>query len=409
MIVRTDDRRQKRRELWTVVLVSIGHFFSHFFVLSIPSALPMIREDFGVTNLAVGAIVMGYAVSGAIWQYPMGAASDRFGAMPFIIGGLTVVSLGIFSLGLAPAVWMLVAIAVINGTADSVFHPADYTIITAKVRPQWLGRCYAVHTTTGFLGFAMAPIVMSFLLTHWDWRMAFHIIGVAGLCFAVILFATRHLYKGVTYEPAAGTVKGPTGVLSFLTSPAMLLMFCFYLTATLAQNGIQSFGNSALLAIFDINLIMANGALAAYMWGITIGGLVGGILADRMGRLDIVAGGSYVIGAALLCLIAFGVLDFLSVAASLFFTGFMIGVVMPARDLMVKSITPAGATGKSFGFVSSAFGLGGTIGPAIYATLMDMGLPQGIFLGSAIMMLIAIAFALAATAVGRRMIRAQAA
>ncbi len=405
----SDDKRQRQREIWTVALVSIAHFFSHFFVLSIPSALPMIREDFGVSNLAVGAIVMGYAISSFVWQYPMGVGSDRYGATPFIIGGLTVVSLGIFSFGLAPSIWVMVAITLINGTADSVFHPADYTIITAKVRPQWLGRCYAIHTTTGFLGFAMAPIAMSFLLAHWDWRTAFHIIGATGLVFAAILFLTQRLYKGVAYNPAEDSLKAPTGVLSFLTHPAILLMFLFYLTSTLSQNAIQSFGNSAIIAIFPVDLILANGALAAYMWGITIGVLSGGIVADRMGRLDIVASGAYVIAAALLCLIAFGVLNFISVAAALFFTGFMVGVVMPARDIMVKSITPAGATGKAFGFVSSAFGLGGTIGPAIYATLMDMGMPQGIFIGAAIMMLVAIGFALASTAVGRRMIRAQSA
>ncbi len=403
------EKKKKRREMWTVALVSGAHFFSHFYVLAIPSALPLIREDFGVSNLTVGMIIMGYAISSAIWQYPMGVFSDRFGASPFLVSGLVVVSLGIFAMGLAPSITLMVVIAALNGTADAVFHPADYTIITAKVRPNWLGRCYAIHTTSGFLGFAMAPIAMSFLISNGDWRTAFSIIGMAGLAFAAILFLTRGLLRGIAYEPAQNAAGGPTGALKFLTSPAMILMFLFYVAATLSQNGIQSFGNAALIEIFDIDLILANGALAAYMWGITIGVLSGGIVADRMGRFDLIASGGYLVAGALLCLIAFGALSFASVVATLFFSGFMVGAVMPARDIMVKSITPAGATGKAFGFVSSGFGVAGTIGPALYATLMDMGLPQGIFLGAAVMMLVTIGFALAATAVGRRMAGAQAA
>lgn len=402
-----DDKAKKRQEIWTVALVSTAHFFSHFYVLSIPSALPMIRADFGVSNLAVGMIVLGYAIASAAWQYPMGVASDRFGAGQFMIGGLFVVSVGIFAMGHAPAVPFMVALTVLNGTFDAAFHPADYTIISAKVRPQWLGRCFAIHTTSGFLGFAMAPIVMSFLLAHWDWRQAFTIISIAGFAVAGLLFAVRGLFRGIDYAPPRDTVVAPTGALKFLTSPAMILMFLFNVAGTLAQNGIQSFGNAAMIDIFHIELVLANGALAAFMWGITIGVLSGGFVADKVGRFDLIATVGYVVSGALLTLIALGVLDFVSVTATLFFSGFMIGAVMPARDIMVRSITPAGATGKAFGFVSSGFGIGGTLGPPIYATLMDMGLPQGIFLVSAAMMIVTIGFALAATVAGNRMRRAE--
>jgi|TARA_B100000315_G_scaffold231263_1_gene242458 predicted MFS family arabinose efflux permease len=404
---RADDNRKKRSEVLTVTLVSVGHFFSHFYVLSIPSILPLVRDDFGVTNLSVGTLIISYAIFSAIWQYPMGVFSDRYGAAPFFIGGMVCLSLGIISMSFAPSIWFMVVIAAFNGTSDSVFHPSDYTIMTARVRQSWLGRSYAIHTTTGFLGFAAAPIVMSFLVSMWDWRVALATVGVAGFVFAVIAFISRGLLRGVTYAPAQN-VKGPEGgALKFLTSPALLLMFLFYSATSLSGNGIQSFGNSALIDLFDLNLVLANSALAAYLWGITFGVLFGGIVADRMQRFDIIASGGYLISAALLCLIGLGVLSFISVAIALFFAGFMTGVVMPARDIMVKSITPPGSTGKAFGFVSTGFSVGGTLGPLIFASMLDAGLPQAIFYASAALMMLTIALALAASAAGRRMIAAQ--
>jgi predicted MFS family arabinose efflux permease len=74
---------------------------------------------------------------------------------------------------------------------------------------------------------------------------------------------------------------------------------------------------------------------------------------------------------------------------------------------MVKSITPPGSTGKAFGFVSTGFSVGGTLGPLIFASMLDAGLPQAIFYVSAALMMLTIALALAASAAGRRVIAAQ--
>lgn len=398
---------KKCNEIMTVALVSAGHFFSHFYVLSIPSILPLMRDEFGVSNLSMGAILISYAIFATVWQYPMGVFSDRYGATPFFIGGLVCLSLGIITMSFAPGILFLVVIAAFNGTADSVFHPADYTIMAARVRQSWMGRCFAIHTTTGFLGFAAAPIVMTFLVSVWDWRAALVAVGIFGLAIAVVAFLCRRLLQGAVYEPAKKIGGEKSGALQFLTSPALLLMFLFYVATTLSGNGIQNFGNTALMAIYDIDLVLANSALAAYLWGMTIGVLAGGIIVDRIDRFDIIAGGGYTISAVLLCLIGLGVLGFNSTAVALFFSGFMIGVVMPARDIMVKSITPAGSTGKAFGFVSTGFSAGAVIGPFIYASLMDAGLPKTMFFVSAALMMLTIVLALTASVVGRRMLAAQ--
>ena len=403
----SDEGRKKRSEIMTVALVSTGHFFSHFYVLAIPSILPLIRDDFGVSNLTVGYIIISYAIFATIWQYPMGIFSDRYGAAPIFVAGMVCLSVGVISMSLAPSIWILVVIAAFNGTSDSVFHPTDYTIMAARVRQSWLGRCFAIHTTSGFLGFAAAPIVMSFLVSLWDWRVALATVGIAGLVFAFVAFLSRRLMSGVTYTPAQSTQEENTSALKFLASPALVLMFLFFSATSLAGTGIYSFGNAALIELFDIELVLANSALAAYIWGTTLGVLAGGMVADRMQRFDIIATGGYLIAASLLCLIGLGLLSFVSVAVALFFSGFMVGVVMPARDIMVKAVTPPGSTGKAFGFVSTGFSVGATIGPLIFASLLDAGKPQMLFFTSAAMMVVTIALALAASVVGRRLIAAE--
>jgi MFS family permease len=400
----TQDSRAKFREIAVIALVSSAHFWSHFFVLVIPSSLPLIRTEFGASNVSIAMVIAAYGLMSAIWQFPAGMASDRFGAPWLLIGGLTVMSSAMFLQSMAPAVYVMIAIAAIAGSADSVFHPVDYTIITAKVRTSWLGKAYAIHTFTGFLGFAAAPMTMSFLLADSGWRYAIGVVGAAAFATAVVLFLCRKLFMGVAYPAVRqpGAAGGSGSVLSFLLSPPLLLMFLFYVCATLSGNGIQTFSNSALMEIYKIDLPEANQTLSLYLWGNAAGVLIGGMVSDRMKRFDFVATLGYFVAAALLCLVGLTVLPFYSVVAALFFAGFMIGSIMPARDLAVRAIAPPGGIGKAFGYVSTGFSVGGTIGPLFFGTVMDLHLPQLVFFVSAGMMIVTIVMALAASWVARR-------
>ena len=400
----SEDNREKLRELATIGLVSGGHFWSHFFMLAIPSALPLIRGEFAASNFSLGMVIAASALMGASWQFPMGVLTDRYGARAFLVIGLAIESLALVFQSYALTVPVMIGIAFVAGIADSVFHPADYTILTAKIRPSWLGRAYAVHTFTGFLGFALAPTVMTFLLAHGDWRHALAVVGFAGLATALLLFACGKLLKGTTYPytKRANGALPDKNMMQFLLSPPLLTMFIFYIVATLGSNGLQIFSNSALIDLYHVDLILANTALAVFLWGTAIGVLGGGFIADKTHRLDAVAAVCYVLAAALLVAIGMSALSYAATVGAMFFTGFMLGAVMPSRDLMVRTVTPPGSIGKAFGYVSSGFSVGGSIAPLIYGTLLDMKLPQLVFFTAASMTLATIVIALLASYFSRR-------
>ena len=63
------------------------------------------------------------AGTAAVLQTPVGFLVDRYGARPFLIGGTLVMSLSIALMGFATAFWQIVALALISGVGNSVFHP----------------------------------------------------------------------------------------------------------------------------------------------------------------------------------------------------------------------------------------------------------------------------------------------
>jgi MFS family permease len=58
--------------------------------------------------------------------------------------------------------------------------------------------------------------------------------------------------------------------------------------------------------------------------------------------------------------------------------------------MLVRAVTPAGAYGLVFGFVSVGFNIGASIAPIIYGALMDKGEPRAIFLLSAAVSIVCI-------------------
>jgi len=59
--------------------------------------------------------------------------------------------------------------------------------------------------------------------------------------------------------------------------------------------------------------------------------------------------------------------------------GFAGGLTNPSRDLIVRASTPAGATGRVYGFVYSGLDVGSMVTPVIFGWLIDRGQPAAVF------------------------------
>ena len=69
--------------------------------------------------------------------------------------------------------------------------------------------------------------------------------------------------------------------------------------------------------------------------------------------------------------------------------GLLSGMIMPSRDMLVRAAAPAGAIGRTFGIVTSGFGIGGMVGPLMFGFAIDHGAPQWVF-GISVILMIAV-------------------
>jgi MFS transporter, FSR family, fosmidomycin resistance protein len=384
-----------------VGLVSIAHGFSHFFQLALPPVFALLKDDFGVSYLELGFMVTLFYVTSGVCQAAAGFVVDRFGARPVLMGGLALFAGAITLVGFAPNYWSMVALYCLAAIGNSVFHPADYSILSASVCKEWIGRAYSMHTLAGNLGWAAAYPTLTILAGSFGWRTAIVIVGLTGLAFALILLMQSAVLRDDT-KPKPLQASGAVEEARVLITLPVFMCFLFFVCLSMSLIGVQTFVAPALIALHDTPLFIANSTITAYLIGGSVGIFVGGYIADRTSRHHIVA--ALGLGAAAALIAVAGIdavpnaLLFIVIAGS----GIAVGLTTPSRDMLVRGATPPGSTGKVFGFVYSGLDVGGAITPSIFGWLMDHDAPRVVFAIIAVVLLFGIMTALAARQGGAR-------
>ncbi len=371
------------RDLKVIGLVGSAHVVSHFFQLALPPLFPILKDDLGVSYAALGLLSTVFFIASAVTQPAMGFLVDRIGARPVLIIGITLLGLSYLMMGLLPTYPAFIVLAAIGGVGNSVFHPADYSILTASVSERRLGRAYSVHTVGGNVGWTLAPIVMIALAAVIGWQGALISIGIAGLALGAFLTWRGSLLRDESDAHRRSKGDGDGGSrttgFAFLFNASILASFIFFMFLAMGQFGIQSFSVTALNTVYGVDLALAGSALTTYLAAGAVGTIVGGVAADRVRDPGMIVAVTFAITA--LIFVAMGGLElpFWGMFTGFALTGFAMGVAMPSRDLIVKRATPAGATGRVFGFVYSGLDIGGTITPVLFGTFMDLGRPHWLY------------------------------
>ena len=380
-------------ELRVVGPICAAHFVSHYYMILLAPLFAFVRADYGVSYTDLALALTAFNVVSAVLQTPVGFLVDRIGAHVVLIAGVALGAIAFAVAGLVNSFAVFIAMFALAGLGNTAYHPADYSLLSHYGTPARIGQIFSFHTFSGILGSAVAPATLLAMQSQFGWRGAFVGAALLGVAVLIVLVTQRPLPANPANRPVekrhaasapAGADAAPKADVGWrlLLSPPILLNLGFFVLISV-MGGLNTFLVVALGALYGTSDTLANVALTGLLSMNALGVLVGGLLASRTTRHAAVAALALAFAGMATLLVGFIGYSTAALVTMTSLSGLFVGIASPSRDMLVRAVTPPGAFGRVFGFVSSGFNIGSMIAPMIYGMMMDRGEPRAVFLISA--------------------------
>jgi len=361
-----------------IALVGLSHGTSHFFHLMLPPLFPWLMKDFSLSYTDVGLLTTTFFVISGIGQALAGFVVDRIGGWRVLCFGVGMLALSGVVLGLATSYSWLMLSATFAGLGNSIFHPADFTLLNQRVSQPRLGHAFSIHGVSGNIGWAVAPLFMAGVTSVLGWHAAGFGAAAIGTAVVTTLCLRRRALADaadlITSRSATADVDDRPGHFAFLASAAVWWSFAFFFFATMAFGILQNFAPAILSHVYGVSLVVASSGLTAYLVGSGTGMLAAGFLKDRADRMVAPALGFAALMAAVL---ASGDMPRAALWPLMVSIGFGVGFAGPGRDLLVRRAATSrfgrSSFGRVYGFVYSGLDTGQALSPLVFGPILDAG------------------------------------
>lgn len=401
-----------RHDAEVIGLIGLAHGTSHFFHLMLPPLFPWLMAEFALSYTEAGFLMTVFFVVSGIGQALAGFVVDRIGARPVLLFGIGTLALSGVVLAAAGSFAGLIAAAVVAGLGNSIFHPADFTLLNRRVSAARLGHAFSVHGLSGNLGWAAGSVVMAGVAAASTWRTAALAAAAVGLTVFVVLLLRRSVLANaasavVTTQEKRAAAARAVAPFAFLRSGPVWLCFAFFLITTAAFGVLQNYAPAILSHVYALTLPVASLGLTAYLLGSAAGMVLGGFAGARFEDSDLVIAPALTLSAAMALLLASGLAPAFTVLPLMALIGLGVGVAGPSRDLLVRRAATAqfgaAAYGRVYGFVYSGLDIGLATAPLVFGPMLDAGRYTAPLVGVASLQVAALALALAVGAGNRRL------
>ncbi len=345
------------------------HFMNDGTVFLLPSVLPLIILEYGLSFGAAGLISSIIPFCLGVLQTPIGSVSDRFPNSVLLRLGILVVSIGSFSAALSHT--LLIPSLFLIGIGGSIYHPVGYAYTTKIVRNSGTGTALGIQSSSGDMGMLAALLTAGPLIIIGGWRFVFLFWGALGIA---SFFASSLIFmgKGDTPEqktsppPAANTLK-ESALSLLLRKEAILIMVLF---ATLGA--VQRLMNTYLPTVLffqGLDIAVADSITAVLIGAGIIGGIMGGNMVDRYGAKHMTL--VFFVSSSILLVGTFFIRSIIPVTVLIFLMGITLWGIYPALYLLMREVTSASIVGTSYGLLLSLGMLSGIASISVGGILME--------------------------------------
>ncbi|HMD90778.1 MAG TPA: MFS transporter [Anaerolineaceae bacterium] len=339
--------------------IVLSHFIIDLMNVQTPILLTFLSGSLGLTNGLLGLFNSIFQLTGSLSQPIFGYLTDRIGVRRMVVSSVLWMG-SFFTLALVVPGWPALIFLIISALGSGAFHPAGASQATTVGRNLMAGRettSASIFFTFGQLGYFIGPLIGGILLTTWSKS------GLLILSVLALITSGIDVWQFQVDVLPVSVIKGSAAKLSNNFKQIGWLG----LTALIVVAAFQSWIFQTVLAFLPKYLsdlgepASIYGLIAAFfMGGTTFGNLLGGNLADRVGKRWVVIFGMG-LSTLPLFLIPQTAASSLLMYPLVFLAGLFNGTVNSISIVLAQKLIPGGlglASGLAMGFIFSAGGIG---------------------------------------------------
>ncbi|KRM08968.1 multidrug efflux MFS transporter [Paucilactobacillus suebicus] len=323
------------------------------------------------------------AVVSPIW----GKMADHYGRKPMILRASLGMAIVIAADGLVSNVWQLFALRFIQGIFTGYVSNANALLATETPKEksgQALGTLMAGLTGGSLIG----PLLGGFLASAFSYRITFFITG--GILLVVFITSVLFVHETDFKPVPAKKLTNTRGVIKALKDPQMI--FGMLLTTLIIQATNNSITPIISLYVRELmhhsgNVTMVSGVVAAVPGIATMAAApIFGRLGDRIGTERILSIG-FILAICFFLPTAF-VTNVWQLGILRFLVGISDATMIPQVQTLLAKNTPVEVTGRIFSWNQSFQYIGNVVGPMIGAYVSGIFDYGGVFIVTAILVLL---------------------
>ena len=347
--------------------------FIAFISLGLPDGLlgvawPSIRANFSRSLNSLGiwmfASMVGYMSS----SFVAGRMMAKLGVGGLLAASCAMTGAALLGYTLAPVWWVVVALGVLAGLGAGAIDAGINTYIAANFGEglmQWLHASFGVGITLG-------PIIMTAGLNVFHaWRWGYVVVGSAQLLLALCFLLTIAMWqqRGGPPKPDAERLLTDykTPLLDTLRQPSVWLSILLFFFYTGIEIGLGAWAYTLLTESRGIETTLAGLFAGSYWFTFTVGRVLAGLYARRIGVHKLITGGLALAltGMLLLWWNPSQTVSLLGVAL----TGFAVAPIFPALVSGTSGRVSPRHAANTIGMQIGAAGLGGSLIPGLAGVL----------------------------------------
>jgi sugar phosphate permease len=150
--------------------------------------LPMLRQEFAMTNMEAGSLMSLFFIGYAITQIPAGFFASKFGTRGLVSFSVLGFSLFTYLIGTATSASVIKWFRIGLGTCEGPFPVGATTTIKNWFPPQERGTAAGIYMAATTIAAMATPPLAVWIMLNWGWRYVFYAFAIPGLITATLWY-----------------------------------------------------------------------------------------------------------------------------------------------------------------------------------------------------------------------------